>query len=383
MVYEIPAGNFEAVQVKLEKINKRAKKMGVAGFALKVVGTSVVPQSNGEVDVLYQVEIEGETPRLAGYSFVASLDHDTDGSGRSNIVSTLGGATLTETQRNLPANCEHCGKIRSRRKTYLLQKAEDKSFIQVGSSCVGDFFDGNDPTKVLELAKLWTLVEDEVQKNTGPSYEFVMNSWRNVVLPHYLAYVARSIRGQGWTSSKRAFETGITATKDSAWTDMQWQYVLDPQDKEVAEDTIEWVLKNVDKSKSDFNHNVVTLAETGYLGHKQIGVAASMVQMFLKAQSEARRPVIDFSKSQFVGTVGQKVEKLHVKVVSIVKGESYNGPWTRVTLTDDYGNLLVTFGTGKNFSPVEGTEMVITAKVKGHNVYKGTNQTMLNYVRTV
>lgn len=380
--YRVPAENFDALQIELNRINKRSAKCGTAGFELVVQNTEIEPLPTGEVRVFYIVCIKGEAPKIAGYSFMARLDHNTDPSGASNLVYSMPGVTLTQEQRALPASCEHCGRKRFRRDTYLLQEEATGKVIQVGRSCIKDFI-GHDPEKLLKYAAGLILLINHAK--SASEYDFQMNNWRTVTISHFLAYVSLAIRSYGWVSGKEAYEHHKESTKDTAWNIMKGSVggfahnsvVLTDADQQTAQEVLTWVLQQP-KSQSDFIHNLVTLAETGYIDYKSAGTAAAAVQVYNKAMETTKITTFDFSKSQHVGAKGDRLT-LDVTVYGKSYGQGTFGPWTRVSMIDATGNVYVTFAGGK-FDPAKDSTIKIRGTVKDHGEFKGIKQTNLSRV---
>lgn len=385
-LYRIPVEKFELLQMELNRINKRSEKCGTAGFELAIHGTEVVPVGNGQVRVFYTASIEGDAPKISGYTFIARLDHNTDPTGASNLVYSTPGTTLTPEQRSLPALCEHCGWKRARRDTYLLREDSTGKVIQVGRACVKDFI-GHDPEKILKYAGLLMKAIEGAESASHDGYNG-MTDWRTVDLKHYLKYVSLAIRKWGWVSSREAYSTGKEATRDDAWTVMvdnnrfwsQQGIVPTDEDTKNAEDALEWALKQ-DKTSSDYMHNLVTLAETGYIDGKSAGVAASIIQAYNKAMERETSNKIDTSKSSHVGKKGDRLT-LEVTVYGKSYGSGSYGPWTRVSMIDSTGNVYVTFAGGK-FDPQNNAKIKIRGTVKNHSEFKGTRQTNLNRVMEI
>jgi hypothetical protein len=154
---------------------------------------------------LHQVEVTGEEPHVEGWTFVAAIDHEP---GERNIVSAVpGGAApegLTKEYTNALPNCEHCGLARNRSKTYLLQDAKGK-IKQVGSSCLGDFFPGHAADQMARLAELYVTL-DAFAGGEGDDYESSGSSARfgGWLRDDVMAHAAAAVRTKGWTSKGAA-----------------------------------------------------------------------------------------------------------------------------------------------------------------------------------
>lgn len=384
-IYKIPVEQFTILQEKLAKINKRSKKCGTNGFDLVIHKTNINKIGNGEVKVTYDVSLTGEAPKIAGYTFIARLDHNTDPSGDSNLVWGAPGKTIAPEERNLSANCDHCNRKRSRRDTFLLKSDNTGKTIQVGRTCLADFL-GHDPEQFLKYCRLLKAASEGIKGGNKPA--FFMNNWRTVETEHFLAHVVMAIRHWGWVSSKEAYETGRRSTREDAWNAMastngvykQQGMIVTDEDREEAKKALAWACEQ-DKTKSEFWHNLVTVAETGWVDYKAMGIAAAIIPMHQKVLEQAAKKTLDFSKSIYQGNKG---ERLNLTV--LVYGKSYGtgsyGSWTRVSMIDTAGNIYVTFAGGK-FDPDEGRTIKIRGTVKAHGEFKGIKQTNLNRVMEI
>ncbi len=387
-VFNIPACNMVILEKKLKSLNKKALKAGTGAITLTKVSETVEKNQDGSVDVFFQVVVEGETPKIAGWAFLATLDHNSDPSGASNLVYVMPGQTCPDDYRQSAADCDHCGYRRTRRKTYVLRN-ESGELKQVGHTCVKDFI-GIDPAKVAAQAErivniMKAAKEAEESGTLGVPYDR-----RHIDLFEFLGFVAMKVRANRWVSRKEAYESGgtIVSSADTALGDMfpvggfnpQWHDKPETEDVEKAHDALTYAL-GLDRAKSDYNHNVVTMATTGYIDWKATGIAASIIRIHdLHITREAeKKGQADLSQSVHMGTVKDRIVG-DVTVIGKKHGEGHYGPWTMYRMvTKNQGNLLVTFSTGK-FSADVGDEITIKGTVKEHTEFNNVKQTMLNRV---
>ena len=388
-IFNIPACNIEILEKKLKRLNKKGERAGTGAITLTRVSETVEKNTDGSVDVFYQVAIEGETPKIAGWAFLATLDHNSDPSGASNMVYVMPGQSCPDDYRVSAADCDHCGYRRTRRKTYVLRNEVSGDLKQVGHTCVQDFI-GIDPAKVAALAErivglMKAAKEAEEGGTLGVPYDR-----RHIDLERFLGYVAMTCRKTGWVSGKEAFNDQMKrSSSSSALGDMfpvgginpQWHDTPEAEDELKAKDALAYAL-TLDRSKSDYNHNVVTMATTGYIDWKATGIAASIIRIYdlnLARQAEQKAQV-DLSGSEYMGTVKDRLRG-EVTVIGKKHGEGRYGPWTMVRMvTKNQGNVLVTFATGANFNPEVGAEIEIKGTVKEHSEFNKVKQTMLNRV---
>lgn len=390
MVFNIPAENMEKLEKKLKSLNKKAMRAGTAQLKLLVISETAEKQADGYVNVYKQVVVEGEPPKISGWTFLARLDHNVDPSGASNLVYVMPGQMLPEQYRSRPADCEHCGWTRKRRDTYILREDATGDLKQVGRTCIQDFI-GIDPEKVLAHAeRLASLYDTARDAESEPLDRSDMYNQRFIDVERYLQYVAMEIRENGWVSGKQAYEGhGITATRDRALTTMFPSFGRHEEQPE-QEDVItaaaaqQWALAQ-DATKNDFTHNLVTIAKTGYVDFKASGTAAYIVQGYLRSQ-ETKAEARDLSGSDHFAQKGDKirgeVEVISKKVLPMGDFDQFQKTLVRMLSKD--GNLIITFSTGAFGGDVNvGDKITIRGTVTKNDEFRGIKQTIINRARVV
>ena len=149
-IYRIPGGNLASMNAKIEKLNKRARRLGMAPIVVAEIGEEFAthrkrirdpfggPSQVQEVTVRFvMVTVIGQTPRIDGWDFAATVQHEEGG----NLLRTCPGFdTLLPLQyRQADTQCEHCARDRRRNDTYILFNAQSGTWKQVGRSCLADF----------------------------------------------------------------------------------------------------------------------------------------------------------------------------------------------------------------------------------------------------
>ena len=390
-IFNVPARNMEWLENKVAKLNKKATKLGVGGLEIVRVSHVDTKDDKGVIDRVFQVVVEGEVPHIEGYQFVARIDHNTDPTGKSNLVYVMPKETLPEVLRYSPAECDHCNWMRNRRTTYILFKDATGAFIQVGSTCLGDFFNGN-PDNIAKKAE-WIVTAKKLAKEAidREGDGNALNDHRHFDLETYLSFVALEIEDFRWVSGKEAWNNeGLNSTASVALSRM-----LDdekratiasekPTEQNIAQAraSIRWAASQ-DKSKSDFWHNVVTIAETKAIGFKATGTAAAIVSMYIQHRDREleneQEEAEDLSGSEHFAAVKDKI-RCEVRVIGnrLLPLRDFQEFQTRlvrmVTVKGD--NLVVTFATGK-FNPELGSTTTIRGTVSKLDDYNGVKQTII------
>ncbi len=391
-LFNIPACNLEILEKKMARLNKKAVKAGTTPITLTKVSETVEKNDDGSVDVFYQMVVEGEAPKIAGWDFLARLDHNSDPTGASNLVYVMPGQTCPDNYRLAAADCNHCGYRRTRRNTYVLKQETTGELKQVGHTCVKDFI-GLDPAKVAAQAERIVNLMKAAKDAEDSGVLGVPYNRRHIDLFEFLGYVALTCRTNGWVSAKQAYESGgqMTSSANTALGDMfpvggydpTWCDRPEPEDFNKAYDAHAYAL-TLDRAKSDYNHNVVTMSTTGYIDWKATGIAASIIRIhdLSLAREAEKKTQVDLSSSEHMGAVKDRLRGA-VTVIGKKHGEGMYGPWTMYRmLTKNQGNVLVSFVTG-SFSAEVGDEIEIKGTVKKHDEFNGVKQTMLSRVAHV
>ena len=279
---EVGGSVFRVVDAKLAdltdriaKLNKKAVKLGTEPISLIVSderAQEVIKEARPAMDAVEAsleaiegtrnyvervvdytfVIVNGETPMIAGWVFVATLDHEADegadqGVGirrapvgvflRSRIgeeaAAAVEGADLTA-YRHAGNDCEHCGFNRRRKQTYVLYEIETGALRQIGSTCLTDYTGaGNNPERIARWAEwLEGLYRD--LRGGGDEDGFGEGGGRIAVRTvDYLANVAAMIRERGWRSrwSRNAYgdsERNYDATADVAMGNINERVAKEP-----------------------------------------------------------------------------------------------------------------------------------------------------------
>ncbi len=380
------------LEPKLEKLARRAtrNKLPAISWNTGPVLTRT-DEETGEVFAFYDLTVTGPTPRIEGWSFVATLEHLDN---RLTMVRAVPGMTeegeLTD-YRAQAAWCDHCQKHRIRKDTYILRH-DAGGYKQVGSNCLRDFLGHSSPEMLAEWAELLAEMEATAsEEGLGHHSEHFIGA------RFYLGYVTMTVRLRGWVSRTKAREELKYATCDRAMDEItnaqkcsrvrrcdHMHEHPSEEDQARADAALAWVkgLAENPYSLNDYQFNLVAaLDRDGALSLRHLGIAASVITAH---QRELERQVArDLAEKQrererqtstHQGEIGGK---LTVKA-TITNQFQLEGDWgvtTKYIMRDDAGNVFtwrtnsVTMETGQQYT-LKGT-------VKAHTDYKGIAQTEL------
>ncbi len=406
-IYKIPAGNLGRVNEKVARLNKRALKLGLVPIVLNSHGIEE-KVTRHEITgaerrtTLHLLSIQGETPTLAGWQFLATLQHLTDDQGAPmNLVRAVPGSEgLLNDYRAVAQKCDHCQVSRRRIDTYVVRHAESGDIKQVGSSCLVDFIGTEDPTTVLArftyLLSLAGILESEESYSSGDRRDYSFS------LEDYLGCVCACAREHGFTTRKEARDSqGKVATASQAMsvlfpapkTTNERCYCgnRDPRHVQVSADdqanalaALAWARETLtDRNQlNDYLYNLSVVSSLESIDHKSAGIAASLIPCYAREMEKAiiaKRERVTQANSQYVGQVKDKVT-LTAQLIGLRSFETRYGDCHMHRFLDGSGNVLTWFASKSQHAQVGSTYKVI-GTVKKHESYQGIKQTVLTRVK--
>jgi len=431
--YQIAARNLPALTASLDKIAARAKRLGVQAVTYEVGAERPVPmvdanrgltgiqsewvawregvhgplaplERSGAVRYarFVDVTVGGVVPRLAGWAFVATLQHvHLDGGGAAVLLRAVPGEEVPEGYRSAsPEQCDHCRRrIRTRRETFVLRH-DDGRYAQVGRDCTQDFLGGEDPHAVAAaLDAILAAHAAAAGFGDGEGGGHADGGWP---IHRFLSVAAALVRQIGWASRSQARaseESGrpVQATADTV------VYYLDPPPRgsKAASDWARFVddhpVTEADEAfadaaleharglegGSDYEHNLSVACRLPAVGRREAGIVASLVAAWLRAVGT---PQGGGAPSAHVGTVGER-GLFRVRLERIIVCESsYGTSYLHKMACSASGAAALDGGdrsdavawfASSNGEMEEGREYTVRATVKSHSEYRGEAQTSL------
>lgn len=382
-IYRIPAWSLDSARDSMAKIDKQAKKLGVAPPSLEVVGRyEFLRKDRDGYDVWRKyvaVRVAGERPKLGDWRLVGVLDH----SHEAGIVTrALPGEKVPETFRAVEKACDHCHKRRNRTDTFVVASEETGQFKQVGRDCMKDFTGHQSPEQVIRYMEMLDSIcrdfggggddEDDYGRERGGH-----RAPRTYDTGSFLAEAAIAIRTGGWVSSQMAREDGRQSTKAAAerayaehsgWVKPEKDSSgrprplpsPEPRDREYADTALAWLHGKGEEwyKGNDYRHNLWNTCHSTDLVARDLGIAASLLGAYKREQDELHAASQD---------PAQKVEK---KDGDALGKEGERGEWVLTVdgsreLDSDYG---VTFLY--KFSDPEGRKACWFASSEALEDYK-------------
>jgi len=402
-IYKVPEENLPKLTAQIEKLQKRAAKLNVGEITFTLLDYKEVEyMKNGfpRIRRIHDVEIDGAAPKIAGWTFAATIQPmvDEDGNVLGNILRVVPGTefTIPAKYRDAVNNCDHCHTDRRRNDTFVLRyesrDSQDRwQWKQVGRNCLRDFLGHQSPEAyatmaqiLIDAATLGELAGDDGYDGAGSGHRI-----ERFAAEEFLTIAAAMIRTYGFRSNKTAREFGGQSTSGSidefvncgpeARKKNFKAYTVTDADKQQAADVYAWLqgLQNDARIESnDYLYNLSLLGRGATFTTRNFGLATSAIATWAKEQEREinrRKRFEDDAKSQYVGTIGERIV-FTATVVYTNKYESDFGISHFCKFKTDDGNILAYFASN---DMGWATERKVTLKgtVKKQEERKGVKTT--------
>ena len=394
MMYTIPNNKLE----KLEKIIRKYQKKGAnitfeLGNKVTEKGTLYVMdhihhcQFDEEIDVeCTEVFVDGSYI-INGWQFVGTIEFTELGNIIRLADSSFEGKVPVK-YLHTPKICEHCGKIRNRKDTYLIYNTESGEFKQVGSSCLLDYTQGLDANKCADIMSCLNKFLELSNKDFSEE-DFMGNGFdstgcgmsREVVLPITYAYVKQYGYQRMFEGNGTAHDVLIMLWNGLHDEEMVKRYesLVMPTDEELK--AIDEIAKaNVESLDNDYmrNASIAWLKES--LEYRDFGLISSFVNTCLKqfAKEAEMKQKLESRNNEWVGNINDRITiKVASARVLYTKDNSWKSYYAGCTwvmeIIDTEGHTYKWSASTNNIN--EGDTIVAT--VKEHSEYKGVKQTVI------
>ncbi len=397
---KIPTRNLSHLQAKLNKLNKRASKLGCSPVYMKDTGVTE-RISSGEVNVFGDtifitanvIVVYGEAPKLNGWSFIGTIDHHLDG----NILRSVPGEEMPVEHRTAEKYCDHCKSKRSRMHTYVV-KNEDGEYKQIGRQCLRDFLGHQSPEGIARHAEWLMDLSASIESDEASFNRVGRNEW-SFDTEEFVTWVAYWTEQRGWLSSTKAKEVGGLTTAHHALNMVlppvgakeaeelrKHQYT--PKNKETAQQALKWVREElaptITDQSNEYQYNLAQACQADDMTTSTSGLVASVIVSWKKAKDLFEKRVAEakqFADSEYAGKPGERLT-ITVKVLKVITIDSgMYGPTNIHRMQDEAGNIFIWFA--KALPLDEEQTYTIKGTVKSHELYKDIKQTTLTRCRVL
>lgn len=397
---------------KIEKINKRARKNKLPEVKLEIVKEYSRERKNPDTNVKYEVpyytvKVSGDAPKIAGYKFIATIEHQEGGNIIRSVPGEEGNAKIKDFFEAKPHYCDHCKKIRRRIDTFIVKEEKTGKLRQIGRNCLADFLGGADPKAILWYFNNRDNIFKVVQEAEQAAEKKGIRGDQFVPLETVLIMAAALIREFGYLSSKAAQEAyqrdgGYmpTTAGDIRWVlysvkernmDKRSRKVLDiaktptVADEQHVAKVLKWFAELPDQQKqsNEFMHNLDVIVKSNKVNPRNIGFAVALFPVYARAMDMIKKRETTAKKSnEWIGQPGQKLTPTDITVIRTRMISGHFGSTQIVSMEDPKGNVFVWFNNSqKRFE--EGEKAKIVGTIKKHDEYNGRKQTHLTRVKAV
>jgi ribosomal protein L36 len=404
VAYLIPAVNMPRLQSEINRLNKRAKKLGCQPLELKIVKTISVKRADPVLKIeyestSYECEIIGESPKLNGWTLIASIEPIKNQTTNTveNVVREVPGVICPAEYRTTNMECQHCNTIRRRSAIFVLRN-EKNEHKQVGRNCIADFLGNVSPDHLLNKAEcLWGaagLMSDAREENWGSG-----RGERIVEIMHFVTIVSVLCRRLGWMPRSKA-EVGKVPTASLAWdicaypTSEKIQKFVrehnieaEERDAALAEDAVRWAAAIEPlTAPSTYLYDLGVCCRQDLVSYKTTGYVASVISAFQRHLSDElakNAPQNEKSPRPAKQHIGVEKERIVLNDLTITHATSYSGNYgakTFIRFTDSNQNVLIWRATGNPEWAVIGDKVSIKATIKKHETFNGQPNTILSRV---
>jgi len=356
MKYKIPAYALHKIKSKVARYERKAARLGCEPMGFEASEPYFERDTHGNGGMWVDVTVTGKAPRVAGWAFLARIEHTSEG----NILSATEGYTPPPGWRQAAPTCDHCGTRRRRRDTYVLRNGNETK--RVGRTCLGDFLRGEDPWAALAV---WAICK--AMRSLG---QYCYDSHRCYEVRQYLTHCAAAVREYGWHSRRSG-----SSTAEAAYDSLLDNAPVTVDDRRLVDTALDWLDTAGD---SDYLHNLRVACSLQIFDTRHMGLLASLFGAHKRATERAKerkqRPV-----SSHVGVVGARwYTRLSLKSVSTF--ETDFGECHLHTLEDTAGNVFKWFTSNELDEDFEGDFMFT---IKKHDTWRGKAQTVITRARVV
>jgi hypothetical protein len=411
-MFAIRESRFAAFAKAMDKLVRKASKLDSGHISWTKTGEHMSGRNDQPVTDEDQprfkyidIMLQGDAPKLNGWCFVAKLEHLIEvPEGQPNIIiHNPTGEDLPERFRSASnTNCDQCHRAVQRHDTFILRQSEEcwvggiALYKQVGRNCLRDFLGHHSPEQVAMYFQIYSAFFNAPDEWSNEDMDDVERGY-GLRTQHYwdleytLAVANAMIRKYGWCSKRMSRDNPtLVATSEhvSAFVaDVRMHssanrdaLEITDADHERATEIIEWLSAYPLRlaSSSDYVFNLKTLAQVSSIRLGHFGLAVSMIPFW---ERETGHVQSWRARSQYIGTVGERLNLDNVEIYSIKQIESQWGLARYIHMRHGDNDIFWRTGVGSDFK--EGLIVSIRATIKAHNEYRGCKETVLTRCKLI
>ncbi len=384
VTYEIPEVKKSAFDEIILKTNKKANKLGLPNIIVTINSTQPKEVRITEIFEgkeynsfstmnVYNVTVQGETPQIEGFKLIGLVEFiDKMKPVTHSFVDDNDQLALLNVNDH---HCDHCQTNRMRNKVFLIKNIETNTFLQVGKSCLTDFFPQDVFNQIVSFEKIFYIFKELDTLMESGNYHNPKHIL--IKIEEILALSIEAINQYGFVSTKNEGEGSIaTSTLVKSQYGGQPIVTLDineekiEQAKQLLDDNQIVLNEYFDNNINTFNYNLKNFIEVGFVNITNIGLVSFLPVLISKLNQPK-------AESNYIGNIKEKITVKEVTLTNVYGFETAYGYTNLYTFIDQQGNKLSWFNTGKKPDCQVNDVVNLTGTVKDHNLYKGEKQTVL------
>lgn len=295
-MFRIPVANYGKFEREIAKLSKRSQKAG--GWQIEIFSFGIIEDKDTGKQC-YDVFLDAPDVQLDGYRFLARLDHSQETGNIIRMLPNTGIDEMPSIYRTVAPKCDHCQINRLRRDTFVLQKEDDGSFVQLGSSCMSEFFK-TDPRAIAKLAEIVGYARETAEAaqreeyTQGDKAPRKLTDLRYIPLEDFLVQCAAARRVHG------AYRPGFwkdQSTKMTALRSMYWGVPLETTDadEQMVAAAMTWIeslaaRRDAGEHLNQYEHNVLVVGQATVIEGRATGLAASIIGCY---DRQNRQPKVE------------------------------------------------------------------------------------------
>lgn len=426
--FKFPADLLETVEKNIEKLGRRAKKIGAVEPTIKVLEyfdrlwlkssklLDFDPSGNVLIDPkeirkrirFVHIRIDGPIITVDGWTFAATVEHTEAGNAIKRAPYWKGEESdIPHRYREGKPICDHCNTKRARKDSFLVTDAKG-GWKQIGRNCLADFL-GRNPANAAWSVMFWDSIA------TACEFDDEYCGGGGGRCPHcpefreFIAATFHNIRRHGWLSKSAAYHDGGIETPSAIRSmslvtpiygsdrlsvkleaERKAEYEsIKPSDWETADKAIEWTRQSLKAKgmdfRTDYEQNLYIAVSKPSVEWRDSGIIASLVLGYNRhIDAETKRKEFAKKSNEYMGTVGERVHGLKLKVIKFREFDSDSyGIKVMTAYEDDKGNSVVHWGSQyprdkENYTEADiGDSITASWTIKTHKDYKGRKQTIV------
>jgi len=401
--YKIHEDNLPWLDKKFDKMRKVAEQVGSKPPVYKVLREEYIEgkkfdESIGQwvSDGFYKnfiITVDGEAPKLAGWSFVASVTHTKDGNLINKVPRVLD--TIPERYRTGTPVCDYCQLSRKRIGSFIVRNDKTGEYQQIGRNCLAKFLGYSNPERVAQYATWLTNLADDIGDQedklfSGGSHR---NHYRS--LEEFLTMVVAVTEEKGWVSKAQAqgtdkspsvneveYQLSPYSRKDKNWERNRITPTKEHRERALA--TIQFARSDALTTDTDYKHNLKISTASDMFHDKASGIVASLINfkdrtreqeiLMEQRRQEREKQQSEMKKSEYVGVAGERIA-IPVRVIRrrVLEGQFGTTYLFRMVAGD--GDVLVWFAS--NDLMEDGKWYNLTGTIKKLETYEDVKQTVV------